>query len=125
VNVASISGVIGPEKFPGFVAYCASKAAVLSITRSLAFALADRSIRVNSVSPGIIDTPMQDIFLPQLAAEVGLTPRAFQARRLDTVPLRRIGAPDEVAAVIAFLLSSDAAYVTGEDVNVSAGLVTW
>jgi len=122
VNVASMAAKTGE---PDFAAYCASKAAVISLTRSLAFALASRAIRVNCVSPGIIDTPMQDVFVPTLAANAGLSSEEFQANRLTSVPLGRIGTAEEVAAVIVYLLSPAAAYVTGEDINVSAGLVTW
>ena len=58
VNVASISGVAGPQKFPGFVSYCASKAAVISMTEALAVELGDVGVRVNCVSPGSVDTKM-------------------------------------------------------------------
>ncbi|MFP5245638.1 MAG: SDR family NAD(P)-dependent oxidoreductase [Thermoanaerobaculia bacterium] len=58
VNVASISGIPGPEKFPGFVSYCASKAAVIALTEALAVEVKDRGVRVNAVSPGSVDTPM-------------------------------------------------------------------
>ena len=58
VNVASISGVVGPEKFPGSVAYCASKAAVISLSEALAVEVKESGVRVNCVSPGSVDTPM-------------------------------------------------------------------
>lgn len=58
VNVASISGIPGPEKFPGFVSYCASKGAVISMTEALAVEVKSRGVRVNAVSPGSVDTPM-------------------------------------------------------------------
>jgi NAD(P)-dependent dehydrogenase (short-subunit alcohol dehydrogenase family) len=58
VNVASISGVVGPEKFPGWVSYCASKAAVISLTEALAVEVKAHGVRVNCVSPGAVDTPM-------------------------------------------------------------------
>lgn len=58
VNVASISGVVGPEKFPGFAGYCASKGAVISLTEALAVEVAKQGVRVNCVSPGSVDTPM-------------------------------------------------------------------
>ena len=122
VNIASTAAKTSP---PEFAAYSASKAAVLSITRSFATQLALRSIRVNAVSPGIIDTPMQNVFLPYLAAAAGMTQNEFQADRLTQVPLRRIGSPEDVAAVIYFLLTDGSSYVTGEDINVAGGLVTW
>jgi 3-oxoacyl-[acyl-carrier protein] reductase len=60
VNVSSISGVVGPEKFPGWVSYCASKGAVISMTEALAVETKEYGVRVNCVSPGAVDTPMWD-----------------------------------------------------------------
>ena len=97
VNVASISGVIGPEKFPGWVSYCASKAAVISMTEALAVEVKQYGIRVNSVSPGSVDTRMW-------AAAGGGAPAAMTA--------------EEVAEVICFLVSDRARAVNGQDVHV-------
>jgi len=97
VNVASISGVIGPEKFPGWVSYCASKAAVISMTEALAVEVKQFGIRVNSVSPGSVDTAMW-------AAASGGAPAAMTA--------------EEVAEVICFLASDRARAVNGQDVHV-------
>ncbi|HEX3069262.1 MAG TPA: SDR family oxidoreductase [Thermoanaerobaculia bacterium] len=97
VNVASISGVIGPEKFPGWVSYCASKAAVISMTEALAVEVKESGVRVNSVSPGSVDTKMW-------AAASGGAPAAMTA--------------DEVAEVICFLASDRARAVNGQDVHV-------
>jgi NAD(P)-dependent dehydrogenase (short-subunit alcohol dehydrogenase family) len=97
VNVASISGVIGPEKFPGWVSYCASKAAVISMTEALAVEVKEFGVRVNSVSPGSVDTKMW-------AAASGGAPAAMTA--------------GEVAEVICFLASDRARAVNGQDVHV-------
>jgi NAD(P)-dependent dehydrogenase (short-subunit alcohol dehydrogenase family) len=97
VNVASISGVIGPEKFPGWVSYCASKAAVISMTEALAVEVKQFGIRVNSVSPGSVDTAMW-------AAASGGAPASMTA--------------EEVAEVICFLASDRARAVNGQDVHV-------
>ena len=97
VNVASISGVLGPEKFPGFVSYCASKAAIISMTEALAVEVKQDGIRVNSVSPGSVDTGMW-------AAASGGAPAAMT--------------PDDVAEVICFLASERARAVNGQDVHV-------
>jgi NAD(P)-dependent dehydrogenase (short-subunit alcohol dehydrogenase family) len=97
VNVASISGVIGPEKFPGWVSYCASKAAVISMTEALAVEVKEFGVRVNSVSPGSVDTKMW-------AAASGGASAAMT--------------PDEVAEVICFLASDRARAVNGQDVHV-------
>lgn len=106
-------------------AYAASKAAVLSITRSFAYALAPIPIRVNAVCPGIIDTPMQDSVVAHISAARGVAVDDFTASRHRSVPLGRAGTPEECAGTIAFLLSDDAAYMTGQAVNVTGGLVTW
>jgi NAD(P)-dependent dehydrogenase (short-subunit alcohol dehydrogenase family) len=90
--------------------YSTSKAAVLCLTLSLAAEFSPEGIRVNAVAPGIIDTPFLD-------AVPGIRDRGPQ------LPLRRIGSADEVAAVVAFLLSPDASYLTGEIVDVNGGLL--
>jgi len=97
VNVASISGVIGPQKFPGFVSYCASKAAVIAMTEALAVEVKQYGIRVNSVSPGSVDTRMW-------AEASGGAPADMTA--------------EEVAEVICFLASDRARAVNGQDVHV-------
>jgi NAD(P)-dependent dehydrogenase (short-subunit alcohol dehydrogenase family) len=89
--------------------YSAAKAAVLCLTKTLAAELGPDGIRVNAVAPGIVETPFLDL-VP------GIRDRGPQ------LPLGRIGRPEEVAAVVAFLLSTDAAYLTGEIVDVNGGL---
>ncbi len=97
VNVASISGVPGPQKFPGFVSYCASKGAVISLTEALAVEVGDLGIRVNCVSPGSVDTAM----LKQ--ASSSLTPDMT---------------PDEVAEAILFLASERSRPIGGQNLHV-------
>jgi NAD(P)-dependent dehydrogenase (short-subunit alcohol dehydrogenase family) len=122
VNVSSMAAKVGDD---ASAAYSATKAAVASVTRSLAVRLGPRGIRVNSISPGIILTRMQDDFLSFYAAREGKTEEAFQEGRFETVPLRRGGTALDCATVIRFLLSEESAYITGADINVSGGLVTW
>lgn len=122
VNIASMAAKTSEVDA---AVYSATKAAVISITRSFAAALADRSIRVNAVSPGIIDTPMQEAFLPYYAKRSGISIDAFQSDRIAKVPLRRIGKPEDVANIVQFLLSDAASYMTGQVLNVTGGLVTW
>lgn len=97
VNVASISGVPGPEKFPGWVSYCASKAAVIGLTEALAVEVKAHGIRVNSVSPGSVDTEMW-------AEASGGAPASMTA--------------DEVAETILFLASERSRPINGQDVHV-------
>jgi NAD(P)-dependent dehydrogenase (short-subunit alcohol dehydrogenase family) len=90
--------------------YSAAKAAVLCLTKTLAAEFGADGIRVNAVAPGIVDTPFLD-------GVPGIRDRGPQ------LPLRRIGRPEEVASVVSFLLSADAAYLTGEIVDVNGGLL--
>ena len=105
--------------------YASSKTAVLSITRSFAYALAPKNVRVNAICPGIIDTPMQDRVLEQVAAARGTTAEELSAARNKTVPLGRAASADECAGAIWFLLSDAAGYMTGQAINYSGGLVMW
>lgn len=105
--------------------YASSKTAVLSITRSFAYAFAPNGVRVNAICPGIIDTPMQERVLADVAAERGLTVDELSVARNRTVPLGRSASADECAAAIWFLLSDESAYMTGQAINFTGGLVTW
>ena len=116
VNFSSIAGKL-PNQFTA--PYAASKAAVISLTRSAAVALAP-AITVNCVCPGIIDTPMWGQLGRELRA-LG-APIDFKGRS-EQAPLGRAGTPDDVADVVLFLLSDASRFITGEDVNVSGGLV--
>ncbi|MEV6899647.1 SDR family NAD(P)-dependent oxidoreductase [Amycolatopsis sp. NPDC051372] len=118
VTVASIQALL-PNALSAN--YAASKAAVLSLTKSFAAELAPRGIRVNAVAPGRIDTPLSDFGSEQVGRITGQNAADALERRLSTNPLGRIGRPDEVAAAVAFLASDDASYITGECMNVCGG----
>lgn len=109
VNIASIIGIMGNA---GQANYAASKGGVISFTKSVAKELASRNIRVNAVAPGFIASKMTDA----LSEEV-------RNKMLDVIPLARFGQPEDVANVVAFLAGDQAAYITGEVINISGGMV--
>lgn len=121
VNIASAAAKTA--KSTEIAAYAASKAAVLSMTRSFAATYAERGVRVNAVCPGIIDTPMQQHVAAHIAAATGRAVHSVEQERLNGVPLGRAGSPDECASVIAFLLSDGSSYMTGQAINISGGMV--
>jgi NAD(P)-dependent dehydrogenase (short-subunit alcohol dehydrogenase family) len=105
--------------------YSSSKAAILGITRSFAYVLAGQGIRVNAICPGIVDTPMQDRVLEEVAPMRGTTAQALHEARLKSVPLGRSASADECAGAIWWLLSDEAGYLTGQAINYTGGLVMW
>ena len=105
--------------------YAATKTTILSITRSFAYRLAGQGVRVNAICPGVIDTPMQDKVLAEVAPRRGLTAEQMSAARNAAVPLGRPGTPAETAALIWFLCSPESSYMTGQAINLTGGLVTW
>ncbi len=125
VNIASMAGVSGAPNMP---AYSASKAAVIGLTKSAAKDLAPKGIRVNAVSPAFIGPGrMWETQVAQQAAAgsqyYAADPEAVAEQMIGMVPLGRYGSVHEVATVVAFLLSDDASYVTGVNIEVSGGSV--
>jgi meso-butanediol dehydrogenase/(S,S)-butanediol dehydrogenase/diacetyl reductase len=113
VNVSSITGIRGVRKM---AAYSASKSGIVALTASLALDHAPDNIRVNAVCPGAIETPMLATLLDEAADR-----EAAVERMIGTHPIGRLGRPEEVASVIAFLASDDASFLTGLSIPVDGG----
>jgi len=114
-KVVNISSVHEELPFPHFASYCASKGGIKMLTRNLSIELAPLGITINSIAPGAIETPINKKLLNDPVKLKSL---------LENIPLKRLGKPEDVASVAAFLASSDADYVTGTTYFVDGGL-TW
>lgn len=108
VNVGSVIGKVGGA---GQANYSAAKAGLVGLTKSMAKELGSRNIRVNAVAPGFIETEMTEVLKPE-----------YRETILKQIPLGRLGASEDVARVVAFLCSEDAAYVQGEVISIDGGL---
>ena len=109
VNISSVTGLMGNA---GQANYAAAKAGMLGFTKSLAREFASRSVTVNAVAPGFIDTDMTAV-LDETAREA----------LMKLVPLRRLGQPEDVAHVVTFLCSEESGYITGQTFSVDGGMV--
>lgn len=114
--VVNVSSVAGPRAFPGVVAYCVSKAAVDQLTRCAALDLAPKGVRVNAVNPGVVRTNLHRRGGMEEAKYLD-----FLERSTTTHPLGRVGTVEEIADLVAFLLSPAAGWITGETVSIDGG----
>jgi len=110
-RIINITSVVGRMGNAGQANYSASKAGLIGLTKSLAQEMGSRGITVNAVAPGFVETDMTSVL-----------PDAVKEKLLGTIPLKRIGAPEDVAAAVAYLASDGAAYVTGHVLDVNGGL---
>lgn len=108
-SIVCVSSIVAERGAEGLGAYAAAKGAVLTLVRTLAIELGKRKIRVNAVTPGIIDTDMTRNHLSEIKMH-------------KHIPLKRVGEPHEVACAVRFLASEDASYITGESLRVGGGL---
>jgi 3-oxoacyl-[acyl-carrier protein] reductase len=112
-RVVNVTSVVGEQGNAGQVAYSASKAGIIGLTKTLARELAPRNVLCNAVSPGFIDTSMTQEHVQGKARE----------ELLARIPLGRIGAAEEIAETVAFLCSPEASYITGQVIRVNGGLL--
>ena len=110
-RIVNITSVVGATGNPGKANYAAAKAGIIGFTKSLAREVGSRNITVNAVAPGAIDTDMTRTL-----------PEAQRAAVIGSIPLQRLGAPQDVAEAVAFLVSAGAAYITGETLHVNGGM---
>lgn len=108
INISSVSGLMGN---PGQANYSASKAGIIGLTKTTAKELAPRGVTCNAIAPGFIETDMTAVLSPEIREKMNAA-----------IPLRRMGTPDEIAALAAFLASEAAAYITGEVIRVDGGM---
>lgn len=111
INISSISGLMGN---PGQVNYSSSKAALNGFTKSLAKELGSRNITVNSVAPGFIETDMTSYLDDSAKNDL-----------IETIPLKRLGRPEDVAELVLFLASEEASYITGQTISIDGGLLMY
>ena len=110
-RIVNLSSVVGLRGNAGQVNYAASKAGVVGMTKSLAKELASRGVTVNAVAPGFIETDM-----------TAAMPQAAKDAMMPTIPMQRLGQPEDVARAVAFLASDESAYVTGQVLAVDGGM---
>ncbi len=122
INIASIAG---KGRAPALAAYCAAKAAVLALTRVLAFELAASGIQVNAVCPGEVDTDLQRWGWQLEANFRGVPYDEVVSGEIEQIPLGRLETTDDVANLVAFLASSQSDYMTGQAINVDGGIVMY
>lgn len=108
INIASVSGVLGNA---GQANYSSSKAGIIGLTKSVAREFAGKSVCVNAVAPGFIQTDMTDAM-----------PQAVKDAAIETIPMKKMGQPEDIAATVRFLASEDAKYITGQVICVDGGM---
>ena len=110
-RIVNISSVVGEMGNAGQANYAASKAGLIGLTKALAKEVGSRNITVNAIAPGFIETDMTNVLTAEL-----------RQKMIDETPLRRMGSPDDIAAAVKFLVSDEAAFITGHVLDVNGGI---
>lgn len=110
-SIIHMSSIVGLTGNPGQAAYCAAKAGLIGLTKSMAKELASRNIRVNAIAPGYIETDMTVVLTPEQKEGI-----------LKSIPLGRVGKPEEIADAVVFLASQQSSYITGQVIPVDGGM---
>lgn len=121
-RIVNMSSVVGKEAYPGFLHYCTSKFAVIGMTQGLAKEFAPNDITVNAVCPGIVETPLHDAVVAQMAEGAGVSVEDAWTNFVANVPLGRAQTATDVAEMVAFLASDRARNITGSAFNVNGGM---
>lgn len=111
-RIINITSIVGFSGNPGQANYCASKAGIVGMSKSLAYEVASRNITVNNVAPGFIDTPMTDVLTDEQKANI-----------LSGIPAGNMGTAQDIAAAVGFLATDEAKYITGQTIHVNGGML--
>jgi 3-oxoacyl-[acyl-carrier protein] reductase len=121
-RIINISSMMAATAFGEDAAYCSTKAGLLGLTRSLAAEFGPHNVCVNAICPGNVLTKLMEDAAVTIERRDGLERGSFLRQRAQAIPLRRLGSPEDIAAVVSFLCGPDADYVTGQAIHVNGGL---
>ena len=120
-HIVAIASILGRFGVAGYTGYCASKTGILGLVRALAHEVAPEGIQVNALCPGWVDTAMAREGIDGIAEAVGISHDEAHAMAMEQVPMGRMSRPEDVAGVVAWLLSPDARGVTGQGIDINGG----
>ncbi|MBI3819229.1 MAG: SDR family oxidoreductase [Planctomycetes bacterium] len=120
-DIVIVSSILGKFGVPGYSAYCATKAGLIGLTRSLALELAPKRVAVNAICPGWVETEMALDGLRGMASGMGVSLEAARARAMESVPFRKMSQPEEVASLVAWMTSPECVGMTGQSINLNQG----
>lgn len=120
-RIVNMSSVLGRFGVPGYLAYCTAKHGILGFTKSLALEVAELGITVNAVCPTWVDTAMARQGIEETAARLGMPPEKFREQAIAAIPIKRMASVEEVASLVVYLCSPEAAAITGQAINVCGG----